>query len=324
MATAGWYGDPTREGRLRYWDGSAWTEHVSVDGGTAVEPITGIPPAPPAGLPAGAEAEAAAPEAAAPVGATQISPRGDAPGPGDFGAPTPAPAPADLGGFGPPAATGGIPYPPTMVARAGFVIAAIGGVLTAASAGQVAVEQQDFVTISVASGSWLGIVAAVLCVAAAAVPWAWARVLGVFASAFFAVFIALALIGFRSSDDLLPGLDVSLGPAGWLMFFGSLLLFIGTGVALARFRVPATGPDPSRSPGGGKSVVSLILGIIGLLIPAVAAPAVGVGLFALDDINASAGRLTGRGFARWGIILGIASLVLWGIAFVLMMLLIQP
>ncbi|MGD9570846.1 MAG: DUF4190 domain-containing protein [Thermoleophilia bacterium] len=326
MATAGWYGDPTSEGRLRYWDGAAWTEHISVDGGTAVEPITGIPPAPPSGLPAGAEAEAqAAAPAEAPVGATQVSPRVDAPAPGSFGAP--APAPADLGGFGPPAATGGVPYPPTMVARAGFVIAAIGGVLTAASAGSVAVEQETpfgINQISVAGGSWLGIVAAVLCVAAAAAPWAWARVVGVFASAFFAGFIALALIGFRSSEDLLAGFDVSLGTAGWLMFLGSLLLFVGTGIALARFRVPATGPDPSRSPGGGKSVVSLVLGIIGVLIPPVAAPAVGVGLFALDDITASGGRLSGRGFAKAGIILGVLSLVGWAVALVLMMILIQP
>ena len=84
MATAGWYGDPTREGRLRYWDGSVWTEHVSEGGGTAVEAIAGIPPAPPAGSPVGAAAETTATPAVAeqpaPVGATQVSPRVD-PGP---------------------------------------------------------------------------------------------------------------------------------------------------------------------------------------------------------------------------------------------------
>ncbi len=38
--TSGWYGDPRDAGRLRYWDGEAWTEHVtpapeeSVAGGT--------------------------------------------------------------------------------------------------------------------------------------------------------------------------------------------------------------------------------------------------------------------------------------------------
>ena len=34
MAAAGWYDDPTRKGRRRYWDGAAWTAHVS-DGAAA-------------------------------------------------------------------------------------------------------------------------------------------------------------------------------------------------------------------------------------------------------------------------------------------------
>jgi hypothetical protein len=38
MALPGWYGDPTREGRLRYWDGSAWTEHVSRNGQQYTDP----------------------------------------------------------------------------------------------------------------------------------------------------------------------------------------------------------------------------------------------------------------------------------------------
>jgi uncharacterized protein YbjQ (UPF0145 family) len=52
----GWYPDPQAEGQLRYWDGSAWTEHVqpagqpaptgTAPGGTAA--ATGAPPAGPA------------------------------------------------------------------------------------------------------------------------------------------------------------------------------------------------------------------------------------------------------------------------------------
>lgn len=325
MATAGWYGDPTRDGRLRYWDGSAWTEHVSVDGGTAVEPVTGIPPAPPAGVPAGAAAQTTATpaaEASAAVGATQVSPRVGAPG----AAPT-APAPplgGGFAGFGEPAVAPGTPYAPTLIGRLGFVVAAIGGVLTAAAAGSTAVDQEGFITISVAGGSWIGVVAAVLCVAAAAAPWPWARILGVTVSSAFALLVAFALIGFRTSDDLLPGVDISLGPAGWLMLFGSILLFVGTAIALLRLRVPARGPDPSRNPSNGKGVTSMILGIVGLLIPVVAAPAVGLGLFALDDITATGGRLSGRGFAKAGIVLGALSLLGWAVGLTLGMLLAQP
>ena len=47
---AGWYDDPTRGGRLRYWDGSQWTEWVSENGQTASEPL-GAPQQPASGTP---------------------------------------------------------------------------------------------------------------------------------------------------------------------------------------------------------------------------------------------------------------------------------
>jgi hypothetical protein len=302
MANAGWYGDPTRTGRLRYWDGSAWTEHVSEGGGTATEPITGIPPAPPVAAPAGAS-----PVSAADAGAAAGSVTDDAPS-------------GLLGGV---LAGSGRAYDPTILGRAGLVVAALGGVLVASSAGSTAVDQ-GFITISVAGGSWIGVIAAVLCVAAAAAPWVWARIAGVTASALFAIIVAFALIGFRSSDDLTPGVDVSLGGAGYLMLFGSLLLFAGTAIALAGLRVPARAPDPGRNPAQGKAVSSLVLGIVGVLIPFTAAPAVGLGLFALDDDTVTGGRTGNRGLAKAGIILGIVSLSLWGFGLLLGMLLTQP
>lgn len=36
---AGWHPDPTGRHQSRYWDGSAWTPHVSDAGATAVDPI---------------------------------------------------------------------------------------------------------------------------------------------------------------------------------------------------------------------------------------------------------------------------------------------
>jgi len=326
MASAGWYGDPTRDGRLRYWDGSGWTEHVSEGGGTASEPITGIPPAPPAEAPAGGGAGTGTAAGVAAAGVTQVSSeRYDAPAAAATSGPEPGfGSSGDFGASGGQTGTSGLAYAPTVIGRAGFLIAAIGGVLMAITAGSKAVDQEGFITIEVAGGWWLGVVAAVLCIAAAAAPWPWARIAGVIVSTAFALLVSFALIGFRSSEDLVPGVDVTLGPAGYLMLFSSILLFAGTAVALFRFRVPARGPDPSRSPGPGKSVIALVLGIVGLLIPIAAAPAVGVGLFALDDDIVTEGRTGGRGKAKAGIILGAVSLTLWGVGLLLGMLLTQP
>jgi hypothetical protein len=45
MADANWLPDPTGTHELRYWDGSAWTEHVSDQGTTGQDPLaTGYPP----------------------------------------------------------------------------------------------------------------------------------------------------------------------------------------------------------------------------------------------------------------------------------------
>ena len=40
MTTAGWKPDPTGHAELRYWDGEAWTEHVSNQGVQSTAPVT--------------------------------------------------------------------------------------------------------------------------------------------------------------------------------------------------------------------------------------------------------------------------------------------
>ncbi len=41
---ANWYPDPGGRHEYRYWDGSAWTDHVSNQGVTATDPLNGPPP----------------------------------------------------------------------------------------------------------------------------------------------------------------------------------------------------------------------------------------------------------------------------------------
>ena len=43
---ANWYPDPIGRHQLRYWDGAAWTEHVSDNGVTAIDPMTAARPRP--------------------------------------------------------------------------------------------------------------------------------------------------------------------------------------------------------------------------------------------------------------------------------------
>jgi hypothetical protein len=61
MAEAGWLPDPSGAHELRYWDGGAWTEHVSDAGATSQDPPAAPlpPPAPPAAVPPPAPAPGA-------------------------------------------------------------------------------------------------------------------------------------------------------------------------------------------------------------------------------------------------------------------------
>jgi hypothetical protein len=51
MADANWLPDPTGAHELRYWNGSAWTEHVSDQGTTGQDPVAAEPPPPAAAFP---------------------------------------------------------------------------------------------------------------------------------------------------------------------------------------------------------------------------------------------------------------------------------
>jgi hypothetical protein len=47
MGEAGWHPDPHHRHELRWWDGAAWTDHVSDHGVASVDPVAAVPPAMP-------------------------------------------------------------------------------------------------------------------------------------------------------------------------------------------------------------------------------------------------------------------------------------
>ena len=73
-------------------------------------------------------------------------------------------------------------------------------------------------------------------------------------------------------------------------------------------------PPPRQTAGG--AVAALVLGILGLVMcgPFAAIPAIIVGRKATREIDASQGRLDGRGTAQAGYILGIIGTVIGGLA----------
>jgi len=63
---AAWQADPSGRFELRYWDGTAWTDHVSTNGVQQTDPVMGDPAATPAATPAPAPVAAPPAVVAAP------------------------------------------------------------------------------------------------------------------------------------------------------------------------------------------------------------------------------------------------------------------
>lgn len=75
-------------------------------------------------------------------------------------------------------------------------------------------------------------------------------------------------------------------------------------------------PAAPQQPNSGKAVTALVLGILGLVMcgPFTAIPAIVVGRSATREIEASQGRMEGRGMAQAGFVLGIVGTVIGGLA----------
>ena len=200
MSTAaGWYDDPTRAGRLRYWDGSIWTEWVSSDGQTTSDPLPGAAgrsprsPRPPSRRP---------PSWRPPSWRRTPGIRGD-PGPAD-----PGPCRrARLRGVGDrSSASPGV----SLLTRIGFGIAALAGIVSCFAAGKEASTQGPLTYTFGNDIIGIGIVIALVAVAGAVVPWFWGRAAAAGLVAAGIGFLTLVGIGARSgADRFVSGIDVS-------------------------------------------------------------------------------------------------------------------
>jgi uncharacterized membrane protein YjgN (DUF898 family) len=82
-------------------------------------------------------------------------------------------------------------------------------------------------------------------------------------------------------------------------------------------------PPTSYAPDHPKATTSLVLGIVGLVVCGLVAPfAWKVGRDTVREIDASQGRLGGRGSAQAGYILGVVGTVLLGLGVLALVLLV--
>ncbi len=217
----------------------------------------------------------------------------------------------------------------TVLQSAGLVTCGAGAILMAAAAGHVMTEQ-SFGPGGAAGGSielasdvvGVGAALAVICFAAAFAPWSWARLTGLAAGSATSGIAALILIGARTDDRYISGIDVSLGTGGWLLLAASALALTGVTLTLAGLAGPASSrPEAADDRVSGKAVASLVLGICGFLVVPLAAVAAGLGLVALREVPP--GR-DGRGLGIAGLVLGLVAQAAWGLGLLAGALLVQP
>ncbi|MCC6833155.1 MAG: DUF2510 domain-containing protein [Thermoleophilia bacterium] len=302
---AGWYDDPTRGGRLRYWDGSQWTEWVSENGQTASEPL-GAPHAPASGTPSQvrevpAEVSTASERAAEPTPGSQPAPGAG----GTWGTAAPAAVAVSTG------TRGG--YPMNLLGRVGHGIAAVGGLFTLGSIGQTLTEQPlgngyeatDAVPVT-------GLVLTAGAVVAALVPNVWARLGGHLVAAGAAMFLLLFMIGTRTGDALVAGTDVSVSFGWWCIAIAAGLGVLGVLMATFFFTTPARADD-GRDSAPPMGVIGFVVALVGVLVFPLAAVGGAAGLLGKHDSDASSRRIGGRGLAIAAFWVGVAAFALWGV-----------
>ena len=160
-----------------------------------------------------------------------------------------------------------------------------------------------------------GLIAFLICGAAARIRALWGQLIGLMVATVAAATFALTVVQARTSDRLSPDADVETLAGGQVLLFAALLAAAGIVTVLVAVQgiapVGDGGPppgDPRRQPTAG--MVALVLAVAGMLIPLCPPLAVAVGGVAITDARAR--RPEGRkGAAMIGIVLGALMLAVW-------------
>jgi hypothetical protein len=222
------------------------------------------------------------------------------------------------------------PLPASRTVRAGLLVGAAAGVLTAlAPTGDLAEgpargaeDMTATIDLEPVVG-FVGIAGAVLLLATAVAPRLWAHMVGVALATILAATAGLIVVSGRTSDDFAVDADVSLRMGGVLLVLAFWVGLAAVVITLVGFRQtamaasqealetetppPADDGIPRRSP---KALIALVLGVAGFITVIASSLAIAFATLALGDIRASGGRLPGRGLALAGLILGFVTLSL--------------
>jgi hypothetical protein len=158
-------------------------------------------------------------------------------------------------------------------------------------------------------------IAAAAILAAAAVPILWAHLAALVLGTGVALMAALLVIAARASDGFADGARREVEGGGVLLVAGFWLALAGIVVALVGVRMVAQAAPPVRLPGttlqrARTAPLAAVLGIAGVVVVVTSALAVAYGTLALGDIRSSQERLSGRGMAIAGVVLGVLVLSL--------------
>lgn len=293
---AGWRDDPVSGGRLRYWDGAAWSDWIHADGATAHDPLPAEVPADPGGAPV---REDLAPPQAPPV-----------PGEGRD-----------------PAGRWRAACVPSRVARIGSGLVGVGGILAMATLDQRLTSQALPGGLSPGYGSTasvfaLGLVMLLVGVAGALVINLWLRLACLLVGGVAFSVLAFVAVGSRDGSDLVAHVPVHLHTAWHLLFWSILAGMVGTALVMSR-PVEASAPPPPPRAAAPLAGLGVVAGLVGLLL----APLGAVGCMC-GRLAAPGTRLMGQRRPRLAAVvaqvLGVATFVLWSIGLVVAMLSVGP